>query len=117
MDDYIARQPILNVRARVCGYHLQLGRKTHRFINETAAGFSEIGTAPQSSCFRTTGEFRPYRAYLEYSDALAGSSTRIPRRGTWPPEPSSFSARIPPRTPTSAKSSNQRGSRWPLTAR
>jgi len=73
MDDYIARQPILNARARVCGYQLQIGRNTHRFLNEIGTGFNEVGMTPQSSFFRTTGELSDrMRAYLEYSDALAG---------------------------------------------
>lgn len=71
--DYIARQPILNSRAHVCGYHLQIGRNTQRFLSEIRPGFSETGRAPQSAFFRTVGELSDHtRAYLDYSDALAG---------------------------------------------
>jgi c-di-GMP-related signal transduction protein len=32
MDDYVARQPILNIKAQVCGYHLLLGQSIRNYI-------------------------------------------------------------------------------------
>jgi EAL and modified HD-GYP domain-containing signal transduction protein len=73
MDDFIARQPILNMKAQVYGYQLKFGQNTGKTLNETRTGYSEFGRVTQSMFFKTLKELSDHTpTFLEYSEELAG---------------------------------------------
>jgi EAL and modified HD-GYP domain-containing signal transduction protein len=79
MDDYIARQPVTNGKAQVCGYQLLLGPKTRQLLNQTRTGYSEFGLITQSTFFETLGELSDnMAAYLDYSQELAAMTDKLP---------------------------------------
>ena len=71
MDDFIARRPITNNKARVCGYHLIFSQNTGTLLNETITGYNEFGQVTQPLFFQTLSELSDQTAtYLDFSKGL-----------------------------------------------
>ncbi|NLA86115.1 MAG: hypothetical protein GX847_02290, partial [Clostridiales bacterium] len=72
MQDYIARRPIADRKATVCGYRLIYGHNTENLLNETVTGYTEFGPVTQSLFFDTVGELADHTAaYLDFTEGLA----------------------------------------------
>lgn len=72
MDDYLARRPITDKKAQVCGYYLTFSQKTGAFLNETVIGYNEFGQIKQSLFFEALSDLADHTAiHLDYSEELA----------------------------------------------
>jgi c-di-GMP-related signal transduction protein len=72
MDDFIARAPVMNIKARVSGYHLVFGQNTRSLLNETKVGYTEFGQMTQSLFFETLSDLSDRTtAYIDYFEELA----------------------------------------------
>ena len=71
MDDFIARQPILNSKAMVCAYHMMFGQNTRNILNETSIGYNEFGQITQSQFFKTLSDLSDHTtSYLNFFEEL-----------------------------------------------
>ncbi|NMA25560.1 MAG: HDOD domain-containing protein [Clostridiales bacterium] len=82
MDDFIARRPVTDKKARVCGYHIMLGRNTAAILNTPIIGYTEFGQVKQSQFFPTLRNLSDHAAlYLDYTGELLDvveSDTALP---------------------------------------
>ena len=82
MDDFIARRPVTDKKARVCGYHIMLGRNTAAILNTPIIGYTEFGQVKQSQFFPTLRNLSDHAAlYLDYTVELLDvveSDTALP---------------------------------------
>lgn len=71
MDDFMARRPITDNKARVCGYHMLFGPHTGAILNTAIVGYTEFGQVKQSQFFTTLDELSEHSAvYLDYTEGL-----------------------------------------------
>lgn len=71
MDDFIARRPITDKKARVSGYHMIIGHHTAAVLNTTIIGYTEFGQVKRSQFFATLSELSDHAAvYLDYTEGL-----------------------------------------------